>query len=868
MKNMAKLTPMLEQYYKIKESYPDSILFFRVGDFYETFFEDAKIASRELEITLTGRDNGSGEKYPLAGVPFHSADPYIAKLVSKGYKVAICEQIEDPKEAKGIVKREVIRVVTPGTILDPTILEEKENNYLAAIAEDKDFYGFAYLDFSTGEFAVTEIKKNDISKISDELFRIRPKECLISKTIDKDTSVWKKVLLSYRGSITYLDPERFNIKKARKELLEHFSVFSLEPFGCEKYKAGIGAAGALISYLKETQKSSCKHVNALCTYIPANFMLLDEATKTNLELLRGIRDYSSKGTLFEVLDFTCTAMGGRTLRKWIEQPLLDLKAINKRLDAVEELKNSLLLRKDLQISLKEVYDLERLAARVAYGTANGRDLIALKLTLSKLPQIKEILDSVESEELRNIAENIDGLEDIYSLIDASIAEDPPIALREGGIIKEGYSQELDLYRRAKIEGKQWIAQLEQRERERTGIKSLKVKFNKVFGYYIEVTKANLDAVPSEYIRKQTLTNAERYITEELKEFESMILNAEEKSVRLEYELFIQIRNGVAEETERIQNTARQIGKLDVFLSFAEAAAKNNYCKPKISNSYTLMARDVRHPVVEQFNKQEMYIPNDVFLDKENRLAVITGPNMAGKSTYCRSIAILVIMAQIGSYIPASEGEIGIVDRIFTRIGSSDNLAAGASTFMVEMSETAHILNHATERSLIILDEVGRGTSTFDGLSIAWAISEYIHNNIKGKTLFATHYHELTELEGLLEGAKNYSIAVKEHNDNIIFLRKIVKGGVDKSYGIQVAKLAGLPETVILRAKEILLDLEKKEEQEVLNRGKKEEHYQLSLFSGTLEHPILQQIRKIDINTITPVEALNMLYLFQRQLEEK
>jgi DNA mismatch repair protein MutS len=865
---MAKLTPMLEQYYKIKESYPDSILFFRVGDFYETFFEDAKIASRELEITLTGRDNGSGEKYPLAGVPFHSADPYIAKLVSKGYKVAICEQIEDPKEAKGIVKREVIRVVTPGTILDPTILEEKENNYLAAIAEDKDFYGFAYLDFSTGEFAVTEIKKNDISKISDELFRIRPKECLISKTIDKDTSVWKKVLLSYRGSITYLDPERFNIKKARKELLEHFSVFSLEPFGCEKYKAGIGAAGALISYLKETQKSSCKHVNALCTYIPANFMLLDEATKTNLELLRGIRDYSSKGTLFEVLDFTCTAMGGRTLRKWIEQPLLDLKAINKRLDAVEELKNSLLLRKDLQISLKEVYDLERLAARVAYGTANGRDLIALKLTLSKLPQIKEILDSVESEELRNIAENIDGLEDIYSLIDASIAEDPPIALREGGIIKEGYSQELDLYRRAKIEGKQWIAQLEQRERERTGIKSLKVKFNKVFGYYIEVTKANLDAVPSEYIRKQTLTNAERYITEELKEFESMILNAEEKSVRLEYELFIQIRNGVAEETERIQNTARQIGKLDVFLSFAEAAAKNNYCKPKISNSYTLMARDVRHPVVEQFNKQEMYIPNDVFLDKENRLAVITGPNMAGKSTYCRSIAILVIMAQIGSYIPASEGEIGIVDRIFTRIGSSDNLAAGASTFMVEMSETAHILNHATERSLIILDEVGRGTSTFDGLSIAWAISEYIHNNIKGKTLFATHYHELTELEGLLEGAKNYSIAVKEHNDNIIFLRKIVKGGVDKSYGIQVAKLAGLPETVILRAKEILLDLEKKEEQEVLNRGKKEEHYQLSLFSGTLEHPILQQIRKIDINTITPVEALNMLYLFQRQLEEK
>ena len=869
---MAEYSPMMQHYLDTKKEYSDCILFYRLGDFYEMFFDDAITVSRELEITLTGKECGQPERAPMAGVPFHAAENYIARLISKGYKVAICEQMEDPKEAKGMVKREVIRVVTPGTVIESNLLEEKKNNYIMSIYKTGIYYGIAICDVSTGDFYATEIKENNnFSKLLDEISRYTPSEIIVNTMMFESKSDISKIKDRFNVYVSLEKDENF---VDETELL--FNMYNVLDENGNKIKKedenslSIPAINALLTYLTETQKTNLDHINTIKIYSITKYMALDINARRNLELTEKMRDKSKKGTLLWVLDKTSTSMGGRLLRRWINDPLIDVKQINKRLDSVKELKNSLILRGDITESLKKVYDIERLAGKIAYGNANGRDLISLKNSVAQLPEIKQILAKAESPLLKDLYDELDTLQDIYELIENSIVEEPPISVKEGGIIKLGYDEEIDTLKKATTEGKTWIVNLEAKEREETGIKGLKVGFNKVFGYFIEVTKSNLSMVPDRYIRKQTLTNCERYVTEELKNLENQILGAEEKVINLEYKAFTEIREKIEHQIQRIQKTSAIVATLDVLVSFATVAEDMNYVKPEVDESGIIDIKDGRHPVIEKMCSAGEFVPNDTYLDKnDNRLAIITGPNMAGKSTYMRQVALITLMAQIGSYVPASLAKIGVVDKIFTRVGASDDLSMGQSTFMVEMMEVATILKEATANSLVILDEIGRGTSTYDGLSIAWAVAEYIADKTEcgAKTLFATHYHELTELEEKVEGVKNYSIAVKEKGEDIVFLRKIVNGGTDESYGVHVARLAGVPTNVTKKANEILKGLERKN---ILNNkviekeNKKVVAGQVDMFNFKLAE-VASEFDKIDVNTLTPIDALNTLVRLKEKL---
>ncbi len=872
---MATITPMMQQYLDIKELHKDCILFFRLGDFYEMFFKDAEIASRELEITLTGRDCGLSERAPMCGIPFHSADSYVAKLINKGYKVAICEQVEDPALAKGIVKREVIKIVTPGTRTDSSMLDERKNNYLLSIYKNKYYFGLAAVDISTGEFSAAGISwGNTASKVMDEIAKYSPSEIIANDELLNDEKLITAIKKRFNVYISSFEDKYFGDETAVNKLKSHFT--DLEAFE-SGYDLSVNASGALLEYIEQTQKVSLSHIQKINFYKIEEFMVLDVSTRRNLELSETMREKSKKGTLLWVLDRTMTSMGGRTIRKWIEQPLINISDINERLEAVSEIKEKFMYRVEIRELLKRVYDIERLIGKVILGNVNCRDLIALKNSIGQIPYIKNLLNDFYSGLLVRNNTSLDTLDDIYHLIERAVIDEPPVSVKEGGIIKDGYDSEVDKLRKATTEGKNWVAALESSEREKTGIKNLKVGFNKVFGYYIEVTKSYYSLVPESYIRKQTLANCERYITQDLKEIEDTILGAEEKVVGLEYKLFLEIKEKVASQVIRIKNTARSIAEIDVICSLAETADRESYCMPEITQGDEIDIVDGRHPVVEKMIDQEAFVPNDTFLDlEENKLAVITGPNMAGKSTYMRQVALIVLMAQIGSFVPAKSARIGVADRIFTRVGASDDLAAGQSTFMVEMSEVAHILSGATKRSLLILDEIGRGTSTFDGLSIAWSVIEYISDNEKlgCRTLFATHYHELTELEGKLTGIKNYCISVKEKGEDIIFLRKIIRGGADGSYGIQVARLAGVPQPVIERAKEILNELEdadiSKKEIKV-RKNKKPIDGQLDLFSfGTNTKgadEAVEEIRNLDITSLTPLVALNFIYKLQQKVRK-
>jgi DNA mismatch repair protein MutS len=869
-----KLTPMMQQYIETKKQYQDCLLFFRLGDFYELFFEDAEIASRELEIALTGRDCGLDERAPMCGVPWHSAHHYIAKLINKGYKVAICEQMEDPALAKGIVKREVTRVITPGTVTDPEMLDEKKNNFLMSVYCSRNYFGIAVADVTTGEFYTTQlIYGNTVNKLFDEIYRYQPSELLVNQQFLKNVPGETLDILKERMGIyiTPLDDEYFDRNKALSGIKNYKGCNSIE-----QDEFALCASGALIGYLKVTQKVDLNHIKEIQKYKIENYMIIDSSSRRNLELTETLRDRKKRGTLLWVLDRTMTAMGGRLLRKWIEQPLLDVDEINRRLDAVEELKDKFMIRSELRELLKKVYDMERLASKLVVGNVNARDLLALKASMGQIPSILDLMSDLKTELCVGIRDEIDHMNDIYELIDKSIAEDPPVTIKDGGIIRDGYSEDVDTYRKAFTEGKQWIADLEAKERELTGIKNLKVRYNKVFGYYIEVTKANLSQVPDRYIRKQTLVNGERFITEELKKLEDTILGAEEKVKNLEYELFCEIREKIAAEVHRIQHTADRLAQLDVLCSLAEVADRENYVKPVVHEGSEIDIKDGRHPVVEKVLGSSPFVPNDAYLnDDTDRVIIITGPNMAGKSTYLRQVALIVLMAQMGSFVPASRATIGIVDRIFTRVGASDDLASGQSTFMVEMTEVANILNNATPRSLLILDEIGRGTSTHDGLAIAWSVIEYINDKSRlgCRTLFATHYHELTELEDKLTGIKNCCIEVKKRGDEIIFLRKIIPGGADQSYGIEVAGLAGVPELVIERAKHILNELDAAD----INKGGKARKKstkpvdgQLDLLSAGMlsktEREVIDEIRALDTNSMTPWDAMNKLYYFQQKLK--
>ena len=881
---MAELTPMMQQYMETKKEYNDCILFYRLGDFYEMFFEDALTASKELEITLTGKNCGLEERAPMCGIPYHAVDGYLNKLVSKGYKVAICEQVEDPKLAKGIVKREVVRIVTPGTNLNIQALEESKNNFLMAVAYFPEKIGISIADVTTGDYYLTEVE--DSRKLLDEINKYTP-----SEIIGNDAFLVSGMdLEDLRGrlgiAVNSLEPHYFDDDSCKKCLMHHFKVTSLIGLGIEDFPVGMIAAGALLQYLYETQKNSLSHFTHLYPYLTSKYMLLDSSTRRNLELTETLREKQKRGSLLWVLDKTKTAMGARTLRSYIEQPLIDKAEIEMRLDAIEEMNNDTVSRDEIREYLNPIYDLERLLGKVSYKTANPRDLIAFRNSLEMLPHIKSVLKGFEKDLLCKIEEEIDGLEDIFHLIDASIIEEPPIAIKEGGLIKEGFDENIDKLRHAKTEGKNWLAKLEEEDRERTGIKNLRIKYNKVFGYYFEVTNSYKDLVPEDYIRKQTLANAERYTTPKLKELEDTILNAEDKLYTLEYDMFCKIRDSIAMEIERIQRTAKAVAKLDVFASLSLVSERNNFVRPTLNEKGVIDIKDGRHPVVEQMISGDMFIQNDTYLDNGNHcIAVITGPNMAGKSTYMRQAALIVLMAQIGSFVPAKSANIGIVDRIFTRVGASDDLASGQSTFMVEMNEVANILRNATQNSLLILDEIGRGTATFDGLSIAWAVIEYISNRkiLGAKTLFATHYHELTELEGKMSNVNNYCIAVKEKGDDIVFLRKIVKGGADKSYGIQVAKLAGVPDMVIDRAKEIVEQLsdnditEKVQSIAVDTKGdskKSVKKYdevdlaQMTLFDTVKDEDVLEELKGIDVTNLTPLDALNTLYRLQNKLKNR
>ena len=882
---MAELTPMMKQYMETKSQYQDCILFYRLGDFYEMFFEDALTASRELEITLTGKNCGQEEKAPMCGVPYHAVEGYLNRLVAKGYKVAICEQVEDPKTTKGIVKREVVRIVTPGTNLDTQALDETKNNYIMCIVYIADRYGVSVADISTGDYFVTEIP--DSAKLLDEIYRFSPSEIICNEAfymsgVDMDGMKDRLGITIYSLESWYFDDE-----VCRKKLLEHFEVSSFAGLGLADYDCGIISAGALLQYLLETQKNSLSNLTHITPYAAGKFMMIDSSTRRNLELCETLREKQKRGSLLWFLDKTKTAMGARTLRKYVEQPLIDKTEIIRRLDAVQELKEQAISREEIREYLSPVYDLERLITKIAYGSANPRDLTAFRSSLEMLPALLYILQEMKAELLKDLAVDLDPLEDLCILVKKAIREDPPIAMKEGNIINDGYNEEVDKLRRAKSDGKDWLAKLENDEREKTGIKNLKIKYNKVFGYYLEVTNSYKEMVPEYYTRKQTLANAERYITPELKELEDMILGAEDKLYALEYELYSEVRDLIASQIERIQKTAKAVAALDAFASLALVAERNNYVRPKINEKGVIDIKEGRHPVVERMIPNEMFISNDTYLDdKKHRISIITGPNMAGKSTYMRQTALIALMAQIGSFVPAKSANIGLSDRIFTRVGASDDLASGQSTFMVEMTEVANILRNATSKSLLILDEIGRGTSTFDGLSIAWAVIEYISDSrlLGAKTLFATHYHELTELEGKIDNVNNYCIAVKEKGDDIVFLRKIVKGGADKSYGIQVAKLAGVPELVIGRAKEIVEELSDEDitarvseiasKERVVKKKPKVKKYddvdiaQMSLFDTVKDDDVLEELKNLDVGNMTPIDALNTIYRLQNKLKNR
>ena len=863
----SKLTPMLQQYTAIKKEHPDVILMFRLGDFYEMFGDDAKIAARELEITLTSREAGLSGRIPMCGVPYHSVDRYIARLISRGYRVAICDQVEDPKLAKGLVKREVTRVVTPGTVLEDSMLEPGSNNFLVAPAGRQDAFGLALADISTGEFLVTEMSGQGAEqRLLDEIGRLAPAEILVPEDPNDLTARIQEVS---NARITPFSIDEF--VSARDILLKHFGTASLRGFGCDDYTAGLDAAAVVLKYLESTQPAALQQVRSLATYSTDGFMVLDPAARRNLELTQSMFDGARSKSLLQILDRTVTPMGARLLRRWLDQPLLDVKAIEARLDAVADFNGNLMMRSRVREILAGIYDLERLTSRTVTGTANARDLIALRNSLQSLPELQTALAASENRTICSLSEHLASLERVPELISSAIVEEPPLTLREGGLIKPDFNADLDTLRSASRNGKEWIAGLEAKEKERTGIKSLKVGYNSVFGYYIEVSKSNLSLVPENYIRKQTMVGAERFITPELKEYEAMVLGAEEKSTQLEYEIFCAVREQVAAEAEKLTAAARAVAQIDVLCSLAEVAAANRYVRPEINTGTGISIKNGRHPVVERLQTGELFVPNDCQLDcGENQLLIITGPNMAGKSTYLRQVALIVLMAQIGGFVPADSAQIGTVDRIFTRVGAHDELYSGQSTFMVEMNEAANILNNATDRSLIILDEIGRGTSTFDGLSIAWAVAEYIEH-IGAKTLFATHYHHLNDLADAFPGIKNYRIAVKEDEDRIIWLRKIMPGGTDRSYGIQVARLAGLPQQVIERAQEVLWQLESNGATKGMlgSGGKipaKTEKLQLTLFEAE-PHPVLLEIEKLDVGTMTPIEALTKLYDMQNRLRQ-
>lgn len=870
------ISPMMQQYINIKNKYKDCIVFFRLGDFYEMFFDDAETASKELEITLTGRNCGMENRAPMCGVPFHSAESYISKLITKGYKVAICEQVQDSEQAKGIVERDVVRVITPGTVTETSMLDEKKNNYLMAIYKKNFCFGISVIDISTGELKCTQIEHgNTFGKLMDEAGKYLPSEIIVNSDFLKDEVLKNKISEKFNFYLSSFEDKFFETNVCEATIKNQFDNISLDKN--LKYSLYINSLGALLEYLKQTQKVDLKHVKEINIYKIEDYMVIDVSTRRNLELTETIRDNSKKGSLLWVVDKTMTSMGGRTIRKWIEEPLININDINERLFSVNELKDKFMIRSEIRELLKRVYDIERLMGKFIIGNINGRDMIALKKSIGQVPYIKDLLQKCESSLLKKNNIRMDSLQDIYMLVEGSISDEAPVTIKEGNIIKTGYNNEVDKHRSAATEGRKWIAELESTERERTGIKNLKVGFNKVFGYYIEITKSNYSLVPENYIRKQTLANCERYITPELKDIEDTILGAHDKLNELEYNIFNDIKDKIVSHIDRIKQTALSLSEIDVLSSLAEVADRESYCMPEMSNDSDIEIIDGRHPVVEKMIEQGCFIPNNVFLDmEENRVSIITGPNMAGKSTYMRQIALIVLMSQVGSFVPAKTAKIGVADRIFTRVGASDDLASGQSTFMVEMMEVANILKNASSRSLLILDEIGRGTSTFDGLSIAWSVIEYIcdRNKLGCRTLFATHYHELTELEGKIRGIKNYCISVKEEGEDITFLRKIIRGGADGSYGVHVARLAGIPKCVIDRAKEILFELEdadisKKEIKRKIN--KMPINGQVDLFSidnYSMNHdPLLEELKNLEISNLTPIEALNFLSDLQKKINE-
>lgn len=867
------VTPLMAQYSRIKENYPDTILLFRMGDFFETFEEDAKIASKVLGITLTKRANGAAEDVPLAGFPHHAIDSYLPKLVRAGYRVAVCEQLEDPKFAKGIVKRDVIEVVTPGVSFNDKLLDHKKNNYLLSIYLEDETVGLAFSDISTGEFQTFQVTRNELNQ---QIGSINPSEILIPKKYKNELEpIIQKFAPNSR--ITKIDDWIYNFDYASELLMNHFNTKTLKGFGIEGLHSAICSAGAVLNYLRETQKANLPHINKISRYNPSDYMLLDYSTKRNLEITFSMNEGEREGTLISILDKTETAMGGRMLKKWISAPLKKLEPILKRQECLEEFFNNKNLRKNLQNELSEIGDLERLTSKICTGRANPREMVNLKTSLKKIPLIKQLLDLTKVETLQVINQKLHTLDWLIEKIELAIADDPPLAVSDGGVIRKGFNPELDEIRSLSTNAKDWIANLQKTERERTKISSLKVSFNKVFGYYIEISHANKDKVPDDYIRKQTLVNSERFITPDLKEYEDKILNAEEKIVKLEFELYDQIRNTAATASNEIQENAQLVAMLDCYLSLAEAADENKYVKPVINDSDSIEIIDGRHPVVERILPPgEKYTPNSTKLSSsEDQIIILTGPNMAGKSVYLRQVGLIVLMAQIGSYVPAKEARIGLVDRIFTRVGASDNISSGESTFLVEMQEAANILNNATDKSLILLDEIGRGTSTFDGISIAWSITEYLHDhpNINAKTLFATHYHELNEMAELFPRIKNYKVEVREYGDKVIFLHKVTPGGADHSYGIQVAQMAGLPQFVTSRAKEVLANLESKEltpyevKKAKLAKLKNHDNLQISLFEMK-DDSLRKEISDIPIDDLTPLQALNKLNELKRKLDEK
>lgn len=847
----------MEQYYQMKEKYHDAIILFRVGDFYETFGEDAKVASKELNIALTatGRGKGATRKIPMAGVPFHAVTPYIKQLITKGYKVAICEQIED-KESKKIEKREVVRLITPGTIIEDVFLEERLSNYLMCVNLQDGKVGIAIVDVSTGEFSVTELE--DDSSLLNEVERVNPAEIILPDSLELELDTC---------TISRYDDYYFDYKNAYTTLINHFGVISLDGFGCGDLKVDITAAGAVISYLRDTQKRILAHIKSPKTFFVSDFMVLDSVTVRNLEIFNNIRDGTQRGTLVSVLDKTLTGMGSRLLKKNLQFPLLDPGEIKSRAEVVNEFYLDILLRESLKAVFKEISDIERIISRVSYGNANARDLISLKRSLMQIEALRETLKNCRAKRIKNVLRALksSNFSEVVALVERSIIEEPPVTVKEGGLIKETFNAELDELRKIKHAGRRWLAEFEEHEKAHTGIKSLKVGYNKVFGYYIEVRKSWIAKVPASYIRKQTLTEAERYITEELKDYEAKALSAEERIKELEYELFERIRKEVAKHGKQIQEAANSIAELDMLLAFADVAAENGYCCPVVDESDEIVIMEGRHPVVEK-GVREGFVPNNIQLDNDNRLMIITGPNMSGKSTFMRQTALITLMAQLGSFVPAKEARIGVVDRIFTRVGAYDDLSMGQSSFMVEMSETANILNNATERSLIILDEIGRGTSTLDGVSIAWSVAEYAHERIKAKTLFATHFYELTELADSLDSTKCFNVSIKEVADEIFFVRKVVEGRGTKSYGIQVAKLAGLPAEVIESAKSMLMQMEREVETE---SGRKEEGdkelKRVEVKKEYVVHPVIGELESINLEKISPIEALNKLYELRKKI---